>query len=164
LFCDCQWTKTFNYHKRKFKIQCIQKKIAARKARTKANHVAIQSPTTVLLTHTCLQVRWLFKPSVTNIMTNMSGFLLVWWSSISAITARWTHWTWKSVSVHVECWDFLHVRGCWFWSWWLYQSLQSVKLWHCSGLRKDCHNLSFMDTLCDTCAPAAWVGELCVDQ
>jgi hypothetical protein len=26
LFYDWQWTKTFNYYKRKFKIECIQKK------------------------------------------------------------------------------------------------------------------------------------------
>jgi hypothetical protein len=51
------------------------KKYCRPRARTQANRVAVQSPTTDLLTHACMKVSLLFKLSVTNIMTIQEDYM-----------------------------------------------------------------------------------------
>jgi hypothetical protein len=88
LFCDCQLTKIFNYYKRKFKIKWIQKnnkknadkkilppkRFEPKPIAWKYNHLPL-----IYWPHSWLKVSWLYKPSVTNIMTNILRRILVWW-------------------------------------------------------------------------------------
>jgi hypothetical protein len=63
LFCDCQWTKTFNYYKRKFKIKAYKKITAVKGFEPKPNAWQYSRLPLIYWPHTFLKASWLFIKS-----------------------------------------------------------------------------------------------------